>query len=297
MQNLITDILLNGRTKTWFNYAEKYNIKPEGSVMQRTKAANDYWRYYIKDTYLDKILMFDLETAPLKGYVWNLYRDSVGRKDKLIDKEYIILTWSAKWLYSNKMYNASLTKEEIENKDDSRIVKELWELVHKAHSICAHNGAGFDDKILKGRFIKHGLPQPSPYKIIDTLKVVRKHFRLPSASLDFVSEFLGLGQKLDTGGFSLWRGFMEGQQWAIDKMLKYNDDDVYLLEKLYLAVRHYITKHPNVNKKKLLKRCPACASKDLSPHGELHLSKTYKVVICNTCSATSKKTKNSLVCL
>jgi len=298
MKQIITDILLNGRIKTWLEYAEKYNIKKGYPNNIRAKAANDIWRAYIKDKKLNNILVFDVETAPLKGYVWNLYRDTVGRGDKLIDKEYIVLTWSAKWLYTNKMYNRCLTKEEIENKNDSRIVKDIWNLLNKAEILIAHNLIGFDEKVLKARFLKHRLPFPKPYKCIDTLKVVKKHFKLPSYALNYVCDFMGLGTKVDTGGFSLWRKFLESNQEAMDKMLHYNDEDVYLLERLYFTLRYVVPKHPNVNKSNLVSQCPTCGSSDLEESGiYCPTTKEYELYSCNTCNAKSYLTKKTLKCL
>lgn len=48
MKQIITDILLNGRIKTWSEYAEEYNIKEGFPKHVRAKAANDIWRNYLK---------------------------------------------------------------------------------------------------------------------------------------------------------------------------------------------------------------------------------------------------------
>jgi hypothetical protein len=40
---------------------------------------------------------------------------------------------------------------------------------------------------------------PSP-KTIDTLKWARKYFNFNSNKLDYIAKYLGVGQKMDTGG-------------------------------------------------------------------------------------------------
>lgn len=53
--SLILDILQNGKTSTWFEYSEKYNIKPDGTYQQRVKASNDIWRRFTRLTNKDNI--------------------------------------------------------------------------------------------------------------------------------------------------------------------------------------------------------------------------------------------------
>lgn len=85
-----------------------------------------------------KILIFDIETAPIKAWVWNTWKENISL-DKTIS-DYFILCWSAKWLYSDDIFGARLTPEEVFNEDDSRIVKELWKAFDDADIIIAHNG-------------------------------------------------------------------------------------------------------------------------------------------------------------
>lgn len=56
------------------------------------------------------ILILDIETAPMKGYVFSLWKDSVNL-DKLVSDWYI-LCWSAKWLFSKEILGDCLTSSE-----------------------------------------------------------------------------------------------------------------------------------------------------------------------------------------
>ena len=96
-----------------------------------------------KDTKeIPKILIFDIETAPLRAYVWRLLKNNVNL-DHIIS-EWFCLAWSAKWLYSKEIEKGVLTSEEALKQDDSRIIKDLWKLVNQADIIIAYNGEAFD---------------------------------------------------------------------------------------------------------------------------------------------------------
>ena len=243
-----------------------------------------------------KILIFDIETAPLKSYIWSLWNNDIRNHDMLLTSEWLMLTWSAKWLTSSKVMNASLTPKEIENESDKRITLRLWELLNEADIVIAHNGDKFDIKVLNGRFIKHGINPPSPYKSIDTLKVLKRKFRIPSNKLDYACKFLGIEGKLSTGGFELWKDFLKGDLKAINKMLLYNDQDILILEKLYLKLLPWISNHPNLNiiTNHDEKSCPACGSNNLIENG-YHITGTakFKVHKCNNCGHQARERKNS----
>src|SRR5690606_22237071 len=67
----------------------------------------------------------------------------------------------------------------------------------------------------------------------DTLKVAKKKFMFNSNKLDYISEYLGFGNKLKTS-MELWDDIILRQSSsAMDKMIEYCDMDVVLLEKVY----------------------------------------------------------------
>lgn len=185
-----------------------------------------------------KILCFDIETVQMKVKVWQLGGNEYIEPSRIIDDWYIVC-WSAKFI-NGKIISEKLTPKEAKNGDDKRIVLKLWDLLNSSDYIVAHNGDAFDLKKAKTRFIKYGLSLPDYHKTIDTLKVVKKHFRISSNKLDYVCKFLGLKGKIQAGGVELWDKCESGDDKALDKMSKYCANDVKILEKLFIKLKPYI---------------------------------------------------------
>ena len=191
---------------------------------------------------MPKILIFDIETAPLKAFVWNLWKENIPL-DRIIS-DYFIICWSAKWLYAPEVMSDCLTPEEIFAEDDSRIIKRLHELIDAADVVVTHNGNRFDIPRINTRFIVNGLNPPAPYFSVDTCAVARKQFGFSSNKLDALAKYLGYSPKLETN-FDLWRRCLEGDEEALNYMVKYNKRDVTLLEEVYIKLKPWIKGHPN----------------------------------------------------
>lgn len=194
-----------------------------------------------------KILIFDIETAPIRAFVWRIWKENVGLNQ--IDRDWYVMSWVAKWAYCEDILTDSLPNHEDNYKkdveDDSAILKTIWNLLDEADMVVAHNGDRFDIPKLNARFIYHGMKPPSPYKQIDTLKVAKYTFNFTSNKLDYLANYLGFGKKADTGGFSLWSGCMDGDPESWAKMVDYNKKDVVLLEDVYMVMRPWMKNHPN----------------------------------------------------
>lgn len=237
---------------------------------------------------LPKILIFDLETSPLRGYIWSRWQQNVYPDQMLSD--WFLLTWSAKWLYSAEVLSDKLTSEEVLNEDDCRIVNSLWKLVDEADIIIAHNGDRFDVPRLNSRFIVNELPPASSYRTIDTKKVASKHFGFSSNKLSELAKVFGFDGKLDTD-FELWARCMKGEQEALDYMQEYNDQDVLLLEEVYLKLRPYIKSHPNVAVYMNVNTqvCSSCGSTKLTESGKYQYTNTGKFPLYRCeCGAESR---------
>src|SRR5680860_489287 len=100
-----------------------------------------------------KVLVYDIETAPIMGFVWSLWKQNVGL-NQIVDTSFM-LTWAAKWLGEKRMLSASLTKKEVIAQDDSRITQDLADLIREADIIMAHNGDRFDFPIVNARTAYH----------------------------------------------------------------------------------------------------------------------------------------------
>lgn len=245
-----------------------------------------------------KILLLDIETAPMVAYLWSKWQNGVG--DDFIISDWFMLSWAAKWLFEEEILSDKLTVKELKNKDDERITRSIWELIEEADVIIAHNLHKFDEKKLKTRFLKHNLGTPSPYQTIDTLLHLRKQFGITSNKLDYVaSNFLGIEGKMETPR-GLWQRCMEGDYEALVTMDEYCQQDVRVLEDVYLRIRGWIKPHPNLALYAVADEgiCPACGGEDHEHTNTEYRTyvNTYEAFRCKGCGHIfrSRKAKTSV---
>lgn len=225
----------------------KYLKASENDVLIAKKLAKKTISYgYINpvnNPKLPKILIFDIETSPLRAYIWSRWKQNIYLDQTI--SEWFMLSWSAKWLFSPDVMSDRLTGEEALAEKDSRIVSSIWKLIDEADIVVAHNGLAFDEKKINARFLLNGLPPTSPYQSIDTKVIASKQFGFSSNKLDALAGYFGFEVKLDTD-FKLWDRCMRGEDEALKYMEIYNRHDVELLEEVYLKLRPWIKAHPNV---------------------------------------------------
>ena len=241
-----------------------------------------------------RILLFDLETAPLKGYFWRIWKENISFDAILAD--WFLLGYSCKWLGEDKIYSNILTPNEISLEYDFRLINELWEFLDEADIVIGHNSKRFDTPRIKTRFLVHDLPPTSYYQQIDTLEIAKKEFSFTSNKLDSLAKFLGFGKKLQHD-MELWMNVMKGSKEDIIRMKKYNEQDVILLEKIYLKLRPFIKSHPNHNlyNNNVSEICPTCGSNHLEQDGHYYTqSGKYETFRCLNCGAISRKRKTVL---
>lgn len=242
-----------------------------------------------------KVLLFDIETAPIRGYVWGLWDQTVALNQ--IAADWHILSWSAKWLGDSKvMYQDQRNAKNIE--DDSKLLKGIWDLLDEADVVVTQNGKSFDQKKLNARFIINGFQPPSSFKHIDTLRIAKKHFAFTSNKLEYLSGKLCQQKKMKTRqfqGFELWKACMEGNKAAWAEMEKYNRQDVIALEELY----HRLSPWDNsvnfsVYHDDEINTC-RCGSTEFHRRG-LYYSETgkYQRWRCKQCGAETRGSKNLL---
>lgn len=243
---------------------------------------------------IPKILIFDIETSPMKAYVWSRWKQNIHLEQTIA--EWFCISWSAKWLYANDTMSDVLTPQEILHEDDSRIMKKLWELIDEADIIIAHNGIDFDIPKINSRFLLLGFPPPSTYQVIDTKRVAAKQFGFSSNKLDALAGYFGIEHKMDTD-FELWAKCLAGDEEALHYMQIYNIKDVDILEEVYLKLRPWIKNHPNVaaylgSKEPI---CSNCGSHHLTPIDKYYYTQTakYQLYRCK-CGALSRGRNNLL---
>lgn len=239
-----------------------------------------------------RILLYDLETAPIHAWTWGpKFQTNII---KPTDFSYL-LCFGYKWLGEDDVKVVSQTQfarnYKRNRKDDSQVAKALWHLFDEADITIAHNGNQFDYKVSNARFAYNGLTRPSPFFKIDTKHATKRHFRLPSNSLNDIAQYFDLGAKLQHTGFDLWERCMQGEESAWSMMMEYCEQDVELLERLYLFLRDngWIDNHPNLaNIGGLRFVCPHCgADRDhLQKRGFAHTNTvTYQQYWCRSCNS------------
>jgi hypothetical protein len=242
------------------------------------------------------VLFWDLENSPNVGYTWGKWQQNVI---EFVD-EWRLLSFSVKRQNGKQITKCLADYEGYDHTkpDDTQLVKELWSHLDKADILIAHNGDRFDIRKAYTRFIELGLDPPRPAKSVDTLKQARKLFAFNSNKLDDLGRRLGVGRKIQTGGFELWRTIIQtGDPKAWNRMKKYNAADVKLLESVYNRMLPYMTAHPNINV--ITNRefgCPKCASTNVQHRG-FHYTPTGKArrFQCNDCKgySTGKRVKTT----
>lgn len=207
-----------------------------------------------------KVLLYDIETAPNLAYVWGKYDQNV------IDfkKEWTLLSFAYKWLGSNKVHCHTVKGA----KSDRQVAKKLHKLFNEADVMVAHNGDEFDYKKVKARFIYHDLEPVKLAANVDTRKVAKRYFNFNSNSLNDLGRYLKVGRKIKHEGFSLWLGCMKDDAKSWETMVRYNKQDVLLLERIYKKFLPWMHTHPNMALLRgKLEGCPKCGSKHVIKKG------------------------------
>ena len=207
-----------------------------------------------------KIVLFDIETSPHIGYSWGKYeQDIIDFKE-----EGHIMCFAYKFIGEKSVH--AVATIDFKKDGERKVVESLHKLFDDADILIAHNGDDFDIKMVNRSFAKYGMLPPSPYETIDTKKLAKSRFRFTSNKLDDLGEYLGLGRKMQTGGFQLWLDCLAGDKKAWNKMVAYNRQDIILLEKVYLKLRPWAKTHPRIDTSdKIL--CPVCGSADVQRRG------------------------------
>lgn len=184
-----------------------------------------------------KVLIFDIETAPIIAHVWGLWENNVGLNQIVAD--WHVLSWSAKWLDAPESEVMYMDQRGVKNiEDDLKILKQIWNLLNTADIVITQNGVKFDQKKLNARFILSDMKKPSTYRHIDTAQIAKRHFAFTSNKLAYMTDKLCTKYKKLTNhgafpGHELWTQCLKGNPLAWLEMEKYNKYDVLSLEELY----------------------------------------------------------------
>jgi len=242
------------------------------------------------------VVIFDIETLPLKSYTWGVWKQNISPV-QLID-DWVMLSWASKDLMRGEIRSQIMTPKEALARDDKRISEGLWTEFDRANILIGHNATDFDVPKAKTRFLFHGMLPPSPFRIIDTLKIAKYNFRFTYNKLGYLNDYLGITRKLDNEGFALWQKCANGDPEALATMLEYNEGDIGSSEELYLALRAWDDRHPQIGLyfDDVETRCRNCGSTNLKNLDKPYTTNlgVYQSVRCNNCGAIGRRPTNKL---
>ena len=312
-QALINDILRNGKQdRTWLELAIKYNIRPNVDLERRRKSANDVWRRWNKinrsivepiiiastpqnfqmasqailatlQPFKPKRLFYDIETSYNIVKSWRIgFNINLNMED--IIQERAIITIAYKWEGEEDVTVLSWDKG-----CDKKIIEDFVKVMSESDEMIGHNIDRYDTKFIMGRALKHGIIGLPKYQSTDTLKLAKKHFMLNSNKLDYIAQYLGIGHKVRHRGMEMWDDIiLRNDPKALEEMIEYNVQDVFLTEQVYHKLMEYSLPKVNHASKQTGDKhtCPQCGS----DHAELH--KTYisgsgvktRLMSCKSCS-------------
>ena len=232
-----------------------------------------------------KILLFDLETSPNILYSWRIGYNVNLNASNLIEERKIIMS-GYKWKGEKETHCVDWG---LKAQDDVRVLKRMAKEINKADLLVGHNIDGFDMKWLRGRVIQAGLPPLKPVKTLDTLKMARKLGYFNSNRLDYLGEYFGLGRKLDTGGFQLWKDVLAGKKSALNTMTKYCVQDVDLLEKVLNYLEPHILSETatHIGDPRVC-RNTQCNSTSYQRRGYTVANTPKRILVCNDCGTSRR---------
>jgi transposase-like protein len=237
-----------------------------------------------------KILLFDLESTPSIVAAFGRWKQNIAPNAVIKEGGYL-LSAAWKFLGEEEVHSVVLTPENARLGDDIHIIAQLYDAVEQADVVVAHNCDRFDWPLFKTRLLAHGFSAPKKVRTVDTLKIA-KQLRFNSNKLDSLGNYMGVGRKLETTGMSLWLRCMEGDEQSLQEMQDYNIQDVELLEQVYLQLRGFDNRAPNmgIHYDDDKHHCPCCGSTMLTPTGNTvstNLSK-FDEYVCDNCGSRSR---------
>jgi len=106
--------------------------------------------------------------------------------------------------------------------NDEQLIRYAWDVLDRSDIVIGHHSNKFDLPKLNARFVYYGLNAPSHYESVDTKAQASRHFKFDSNSLNNLGHYLGVGKKIENGGFDLWLRCIAGEPKAWKLMKEYN---------------------------------------------------------------------------
>jgi uncharacterized protein YprB with RNaseH-like and TPR domain len=236
-----------------------------------------------------KRLFFDIETSPNIGLFWEAgYKKNIDYSNIIKERAIICICW--KWEDEVEVHEVHWDSKQ----NDKTLLEKFIKITAQADELVGHNGDRFDLAWIRTRCLYHRIDMFPRYVTIDTLKVARSSFRFNSNRLNYIADYLGIGQKIKTT-FSLWKDIvLHKDKNAMRDMITYCKQDVELLEKVFKELNnHMLPKtHYGVIFGNDRSSCPECGSDDLVISQRRVMASGIKKIQykCKTCFKMHSKT-------
>ena len=226
--------------------------------------------------------MYDCETSPVTAYVFQTGTQYIGANQLLSHTKVICVSYRFDYWPTGKVKHLKWDSKQ----DDKSLVKKFAKIAEKADYIVGHNGDGFDKKTLNARLAYHRLPTISHLNTEDTLKQVRREFKLPSYRLDYLCKYFDLDGKLSTSS-SLWKDVtFKNCRKSLAKMVEYCDNDTLILSELFERLKPYIKlKYRYSAATDNSECCPKCGNTEYRKYGMYYsITGKFQKYMCKSCS-------------
>lgn len=246
-----------------------------------------------------KVLIWDMETSPLQAWIWSPGKQFVGHKQLVKEhSRYGIICITYCWLDGGPVQSIDWGYEE---QNTGKVVEEFDKILKTADWAIGKNSNKFDNKMLNSCRMLADLPGwPDWTRYTDDLEVqMRRHFRLPSQSLDYISNQLGYGGKIN----------MQMQDWvdivekndnglkAFKKMIKYGKKDTADTRSLWNKLSSHF--EPRLNMAAFMEKphaCTKCGNDKIIKDGTgVNGVTKYQRYKCNKCGGYAGRTPISRV--
>lgn len=224
-----------------------------------------------------RIAFLDIETAPAVVYTWGLYKPVIGMNQIIEPSRIICFSYQ---FYGDK--KVGFKSEFHDGRED--MLNELHRVLDEADIVVGYNSNSFDIPWIEGELILNGYAPPSPFQKVDLYREARKHMKLLSGKLDYLSLRLLDDRKVAHEGFGLWAACLAGDEKAWARMKKYAIKDTALLPRIYEILRPWI-RIPNVAVSNPLESCTRCGSENLQRRGfSRKATGVYQRYQCQECN-------------
>ena len=232
-----------------------------------------------------RILYYDIETTPLMAYVWRCGKQVV-RHPQLVKGQdtYNIICITYCW---NDGKPAKALTWDYKTQDCTQMIEQFDKIIQQADITIGKNSDSFDVKHINTQRMIAGLPGLPEWSMYtdDLQKQMKKHFYLPSYTLDYFSEMLGLGGKIKME-FADWIHIVEQTRGEgkkrFEKMVTYGKKDVEDTRAIWEHCEKHFTPRFNTAILNGGHSCKTCGSNNIRKNGTRFTGTTkYQSFYCN----------------